>query len=295
MYLMLRVDGQTARVHMDNAGEQNLTVGEYAYRPARMAQRVRKLATKMWGRDLTSDVLDQRLVFEALDGNRAGTRWGDSGSFTPATGSTIALGRWDEDATVGIALHELAHEMHMRQGGYDDSDGVIREALSLLAEREAGLVRTFEREPYYTASNLVTELCELGAFSRMGFGQRWAEVVALTSDTGLADLVNFYLDRDEHLGLTRWLKRFSERMETRDALLNAITTCSLRYSLDYRRALIKSLVRCNPTTPLTRLYEVLDAVMTLDKRYPDDDLSKIIDFCFAPLVQPRRGLLAFGA
>ncbi|NJM08708.1 hypothetical protein HC891_24755, partial [Candidatus Gracilibacteria bacterium] len=146
MQLLLRSGGQIANVHMDQVGDQTVMVGEHSYRITRMAQRVRKLATRMWGAAAPA-VLDQRLIFEATDSYIPGSQWGDSGSFSPAGGATVALGRWNEDATVAIALHELAHEMHMRAGGYDDSDGVLREALALLAEREAGLKREFDREP----------------------------------------------------------------------------------------------------------------------------------------------------
>jgi hypothetical protein len=287
MQLLLRVGGQIATVTMDQAGEQTVLVGEHTYRIARMAQRVRKLATRMWGGAAAPAVLDQRLTFEATESYIPGSQWGDSGSFSPVAGATVALGRWDEDATVAIALHELAHEMHMRAGGYDESDGIMREALALLAEREAGLKRDFDREPYYTASNLVAELCELPAFARMPFPKRWEEVVPLQSDLALADLVNFYLDRSERLGLARWLKRYSDKVELRDALLYRVAACSLRYSLDYRRKLLASLVRCPYNTPLEQICGALDAVMALDKRYPDDDLSRIIAFCFAPVTDQK--------
>lgn len=292
MQLIMRLNGQNISMDMERSGQQEVQVGEQSYRPARLAGRVRRLAVRMWP-EMPPAVLDTRLSFEALDSR--GGRWSDSGNFTPATGSTVALGRWNEDATVGIALHELAHEMHLRQGGYDDSEGVIREALAILAEREAGLVRGFEREPYYTASNLVAQLCSMRAFSSMAFPKRWAEIAALVNDAGLADLVNFYLDKEERLGLGKWLKRFSENVDRRDALLNVLANCSLRYSLDYRRALLRTLVHCSPDTPANKLYQAVEAVMTLDRRYPDDDLTKIIEFCFAPLVQNRRGLLAFGS
>ncbi len=293
MYLLLRVSGKQATINMDQAGDQTLTVGEHTYRLARMAQRVRKLAEKMWGNSLAPDVLEQRFYFEAIDSSRNSSRWGDSGSFTPAHGASVALGRWDEAATVGIALHELAHEMHLRGGGYDDSESVIREALAILSEREAGLVRTFDREPYYTASNLVGELCELRAFDSMPFSRRWAEIATLNNGVDLADLINYYVDREYGLGLARWLRRFSDNPDLRDTLMSSLSFCSLRYSLDYRRHLLRNLVRCSPKTPLDQLLQVIDALITLDKRYPDDDLGRIIDFCFEPLLHKRRSLLAF--
>jgi hypothetical protein len=293
MQLLLRANGQQVAMSMENAGEQVVLVGEHRYRPAHMAQKVRKLAARMWGAALTPDILDQRLTFEALDEGRSG--FGDSGSFSPRSGSYVTLGRWDEDGSVGIALHELAHEMHMRSGGYDDSDGVLREALSLLAEREAGSERSFEREPYYTASNLVGQLAAIGAFARQPFARRWEELVALTTDVALADLVNYYLDKSERIGLARWLQRFSESADLRDALMGRLAVTSLRYSIDFRRRLLVNLVRCDPATPADQIAYVLDSIATLDKRYPGDDLGRIIDFCFAPHMRQRRGLFAFGA
>jgi hypothetical protein len=69
-----------------------------------------------------------------------------------------------------------------------------------------------------------------------------------------------------------------------------MAACSLRYSLDYRRTLIRNLVRCPAETKLETLLHVIDAVATLDQRYPDDDLERIITFCFEPLVRNRRRL-----
>jgi len=259
-----------------------------------MARKVRRLAAQMWGSDLAPGILEQRLTFEALDGGVGSSPWSDSGSFSPTSGSIVSLGRWDEDGSIGIALHELAHEMHMRSGGYDNSDGVLREALSLLAERESGLRRTFEREPYYTASNLISQLCELSNFARQSFAKRWDEIVTLSNDVGLSDLVNFYLDRSERLGLGRWLKRYSDNLELRDAILNRIAAVTLRYSLNYRRYFIERVVRCNSEITPDQLTYVFESITTLDRRYPNDDLEQIIAVCFAPHTRQRRRLLAFG-
>lgn len=294
MQLLLKANGQQAAINMDTAGAQVLVVGEHSYRPAEMARKVRRLATAMWGDELAPDILNERLTFEALEGGRPNGPWSDSGSFSPRSGSFVSLGRWDEDGTVGIALHELAHEMHLRRGGYDASDGVVREAVSLMAEREANLVRTFEREPYYTASNLVTQLTELSGFRRQPFAKRWNELMEITSDTGLSDLVNYYVDKSERLGLEKWLKRFTEDLDLRDAVLGKLAVTSLRYSLELRRQLISNLVRCESTTPADQLAYVFDSIVTLDRRYPADDLGRIIDFCFAPHVRPKRRLFALG-
>jgi hypothetical protein len=294
MQLLLRANGQQAAVNMDSAGDQLLVVGEYQYRPAQLARKVRRLATAMWGSELSAEILHERLTFEALDGGRVGSSWSDSGSFSPRSGSFVSLGRWDEDGTVGIALHELAHEMHMRRGGYDAADGVLREAVSLLAEQEAGLVRSFEREPYYTASQLVGQLVAMSSFQRQPFSKRWNELMELTNHVGLSDLVNFYLDKSERLGLEKWLRRFTEDLDRRDLLLNKLALTSLRYGAELRRQLIESLVRCEPTLSADQLIYVLDSIVTLDRRYPGDDLGQIIDFCFAPHARQRRRLFAFG-
>jgi hypothetical protein len=294
MQLLLRSGGQRVAVDMERAGEQTLQVGEFSYRPSHLARKVRRLATQMWGANLASGILEQRLTFEAFEGSTSMSPWSDSGSFSPANGSVVSLGRWDEEGSVGIALHELAHEMHMRSGGYDESDGVLREALSLLAERESGLLRTFEREPYYTASNLIAQLCELSAFARQSFTKRWTEVAALTTDVGLSDLVNFYLDKSEQLGLGRWLKRYSDNLELRDAVLNHLAVVALRYSLNYRRHLIEQVVRCSRDITPEQISYVLESIATLDRRYPNDDLDQIIDFCFSPHTRQRRRLFALG-
>lgn len=279
---------------MDSAGDQVLVVGEHRYRPAQIARKVRRHATAMWGAELSPEILNERLTFEALDGGRPAGPWSDSGSFSPRSGSFVSLGRWDEDGTVGIALHELAHEMHLRRGGYDAADGVVREAVSLLAEREAGLERTFEREPYYTASNLVEQLLSLSSFRRLPFGKRWNELMEVSSDTGLSDLLNFYLDSSERLGLGKWLKAYTDDLELRDWMMGKLAVTSLRYSLELRRQLIACLVSCDRQTPADQLAYVLDSIVALDRRYPGDDLERIIDFCFAPHRRQKRRLFAFG-
>jgi hypothetical protein len=295
MYLTLQLDGQVRTVDMEQLPLPELSLGGHRYSPPRIARQVRRQATRLWGRRLPPEALGARLVFDALDDRPAEQRIGDSGSFTPHQGSTVSLGAWPEAETIAIALHEVAHEMHLLDGGYDDADSVVREALALLAEREAGMRRAFEREPYYTASNLVDQLLELPLFAGMPFARRWAEISQLQSAEELSDLVNFYLDRDQGLGLRRWLKRFSADVPTRDALLSELASCSLRYSLRYRRALLRALVRCDARTPLPTLVDALGAVATLDRRYPDDDLERIIGFCLGPLgrrSQPLLGLFA---
>ncbi len=294
MQLLMRVNGQKVSLDMEQAGDQVLTVGEHRYQPARLARRVRKFATKMWGNEMGADVLNGRFYFEAMEGPYAWNRMDTGETFTPASGASVLLGTWNEESTIGIALHMLAHELHYRSGSYDESETVVREALALMAERESGLVRTFEREPYYTASNLVEQLYQLRTFTRQPFRQRWAEMVTIASSTDLADMVNYYLDRSEGLGLTRWLQRYSQQVEVREQLLQAIAMCSLRYSLDYRRILLRNIVRCSTDTTLDRLLHVIDAVMMLDRRYPEDDIGEIIDFCFAPLPRSQRKLLASG-
>jgi hypothetical protein len=294
MQLLLRSNGQQAAISMEQAGEQILVVGEQRYKPAAIARKVRRLATAMWGAALAPEILAERLAFEAPEGVSLNSPWADSGSFSPRSGSFVTLGRWDEDGSVGIALHELAHEMHLRGGGYDSSDGVIREAVSLLAERESGLQRSFEREPYYTASNLVNQLMELPAFSRQPFPKRWEELCALSNDVGLSDLVNYYLDKSERLGLQRWLKQLGDDLDLRDHLLGKLAATSMRYSLELRRLLLSNLVRCDPKGDPAQLAYLLDSIVTLDRRYPGDDLARIIGFCFAPHVRPRRRLFAFG-
>jgi hypothetical protein len=294
MHLLMRVNGQKVSLDMERAGDQTLTVGEHRYQPARLARRVRKLATKMWGDFLDPDVLDSRFYFEAVEGAYGWSPGGEGGNFSPSGGASVALGVVDESSTVGIALHMLAHELHYRSGGYEASEVIVREAVALLAEREGGLARTFEREPYYTASNLADQLYQLRAFRRQPFRQRWEDLVTLTGSTDLADTINYYLDRSEGLGLSRWLQRYSQQVEVREQLLQALAICSLRYSLEYRRILIRNIVRCSPETTLDRLLHVIDAVMTLDRRYPNDDIGEIIDFCFAPLPRPQRKLLASG-
>ena len=294
MYLLLHSATQSGRIVMEQAGNQTVSIGEHRYQIANLAHSVRKHAQRMWQKALTDDVLDRRFYFEATEGARGMSQWGDSGSFSPANGAMVALGRWDEAGSVAIALHEIAHEMHLRSGGYDDSDGIIREALALLAEREAGMRRSFEREPYHTAANLIEQLSELSAFKSLPFHKRWEEVADLRNEIALADLVNFYVDRSDRLGLGRWLKRYSESEDVRDTLLHRLAITSLRYSLEYRRVLLRNLVRCKPTMPMDRLLAVLDAVSALDQRYPQDDLRRIIEFCFAPVAPPRRRLFAFG-
>jgi hypothetical protein len=170
---------------------------------------------------------------------------------------------------------------------------VLREAVAVLAERESGLQRTFEREPYYTAANLIGQLAELSAFRKQPFAKRWSEVTAVTSDLALADVVNFYLDRSERLGLARWLNRHSANADIRDALMSRLASTSLRYSLNLRRTIIRNMVRCAPTMASEQVAYVLDSISTLDRRYPNDDLEQIITFCFAPYQRQRKSLFAF--
>ncbi len=294
MDMFLHINGQMVSLDMEQNSRQVITVGSYRYRPSRMAQRVRKLAKKLWGHEFTFRELDSRLYFETPDNAYDWRYEGDAGSFTAAHGASVRLGRWSEQETIGIALHELAHEMHLRSGNYDRSDDVVREALALLVEREVGLIRTFDHDPYYTASNLVEQLYTLWAFKNQPFQRRWHELIEITSDCDLADLVNYYLDRNEGLGLSRWLERYSHDVEVREALLRLLSECSLHYSLEYRRALLRNLVRSSSRVPMEQFMQVFDAIIALDERHPHDDMKRIIDFCFASVPRSRRGLFGTG-
>jgi len=293
MYLHLQINDQRVCVEMEQTATETFTAGSYTYHPRRIALQVRKLATKMWGIALGPGVLDKRLNFTTLDDLQPWAAQDDfSGSFSPSEGAMVVLGRWNEKATVGIALHELAHEIHLRNGGYEVSEELVREVLSILAEREGGLVREFSYEPYFTASNLVAQLYDIWAFISRPFIQRWAEMVEMTTSVEISDLINYYLDRDENLGLERWAQRHSRNAENRNLLLNKLANCSLQYGLDYRRQIIGKLVGCHPEISLDHFIDVFEAILTLDNRYPEDNLGEIIDFCFAPLPRAPRGILA---
>ncbi len=299
MRLFMRVNGQQVCLTMEHAGEQSLTVGQYRYNLARLARRVRTQATRMWGDYLAPHTLEQRFYFEAMEVAHPRGFRDDGGNFSPSEGAWVVLGKWNEEETVGIALHELAHEIHYGKGngGYDASDWVVREALALMAEREAGLDRThiFTQEgTYHTAINLVAQLYRLRSFMKKPFRQRWAEMIDLTICTDLSDIVNYYLDKSENLGLQRWLQRYSSSVELREQITHAISACSLYYSLNYRRILIRNIARCSTDIAPERLFNVMNTVTLLDERHPDDDLGEIIDFCFAQLPRTPRRLMASG-
>ncbi len=284
-------------LEMEAMGAHSIVVGTFRYQPARIAQRVRRLALRMWGDSLLPGTLEQRIYFDVMDPRtHAWARDVDGGNFSGADGASVILGKWDEDVTVGIALHELAHEVHYRdgRGTYNDSDWVVREALALLAEREAGLQRSFEREPYCTASTFVAQLSMLRAFTRQPFKQRWDELIKITDSIDLADMVNYYLDRSETLGFGRWMSQFSPREDTREQLLRALALCSFTYDLPARRLLLRSITRCHPDITLARLLNVIDAIVEAGRRFPDDSPERIIEFCFAPLPRSPRRRLAFG-
>ena len=59
---------------------------------------------------------------------------------------------------------------------------------------------------------------------------------------------------------------------------------------EFRRQLLLNLVQCDPAAPAGQLAYVIDSIATLDRRYPGDDLGRIIDFCFAPHLRQRRRL-----
>lgn len=296
MRLFMRVNSQKVTFDMERTAPQTLNIGNHIYQPSRLARTIRKMANRMWGQAIGSGLLDERLYFEVIENSRPWSYGGDGGNFTPADGPSVFLGKWTEHDTACIALHECAHEVHYHDGGYDLSDWIVREALALMAEREGGLDRTeiFVEEPYHTAANLIDQLYQLRAFKRLPFQKRWNDMRQVIESVDLADTVNYYLDRSEGLGLSRWLQRYSQQVEVREELLRVLAYCSLQYSIAYRRTLIRSLVRCKPSTPHERIINVLNAIITLDWRNPEEDMSRIIEFCFAPLHGTRRKLLAFG-
>jgi hypothetical protein len=198
------------------------------------------------------------------------------------------LGLVDETDTYNLVIHEVAHEMHFRQGGYNASDEVVQEAIAIMAEEEYGS-RSFDWNPHYTSQQLLHQLKQYPNFSSLAFIERWEILNKINNVQQLSYLVNRYVDEANGGQLRSWFNRRLATPEQAKNILNALAGATECFAIFNRQLVINRLVHqyegweTLSGQQVERLSRNLLRLRDLDQRYPDEMLTNLMEIAFQPV------------
>jgi hypothetical protein len=262
-----------------------LEVNGLMYDFGRMLEETRYRVQFLWGFECPPDLLRHRLHFsEELFFNRM-IKNEHYGVFNRHTGANICLGLVAEPETCDLIIHEIAHEMHYRQGYYDQSDEYVQEGLAIMTEQEFGR-RTFEFNPHFSAQQLIDQLMELPGFGPLPFLERWEILSKVGGIVQLSYLINRYLDDRDGEQLRTWLDWHCPGPDEARHIANALAQTSQFYALYNRRLLLRRFVQLGNRRLLDRnqihgLVRALGQLRELDQRFPNESLTNLMEHAFS--------------
>jgi len=264
-----------------------LEVNGYLYDFSQILTETRRRVEQLWQIECPADLLRHRLHFSEQRYFNRMVRNDHYGIFNRHTGAHVCLGLVDEAATVNLVIHEIAHEMHSRQGYYELSDEYVQEGLAIMTEQEFGR-RSFDFNPHFTAQQMIDQLLELPDFGSLPFLARWEILSKVGGIVQLSYLINRYTDDHEGGYLRDWLDRHCSGPDEARHLANALAQTSQFYALYNRRLLLRRFVQLGGYGYLNRnqvhfIVRALLQLRELDKRYPDQSLSDLMEQAFSHL------------
>ncbi len=268
----------------DLSGYQ-LEVNGYKYDFGRIIAETRIRVRQLWGQDFPLEGLRQRLHFSEQRYFNRMVKNDHYGIFNRHTGAHICLGLVDEVASCNLVIHELAHEMHFRQGYYDLSDEYVQEGLAIMAEQEFGR-RSFDFNPHFSAQQLLDQLMQLSGFGLLPFAERWEILSKVGGLVQLSYLVNRYADDEAGGHLRSWLDNHCAGLDDARHIANALAQTSQFYALFNRRLLLRRFTQLGGRHLLDRnqVHELVRALLQLrelDQHYPDEPLSNLMEQAFS--------------
>jgi hypothetical protein len=286
MRLGLVERGMYKTVEYDDLTGYGLEVNGFNYDFGHILQETRRRVAQLWGFDCPPDLLRQRLHFsEEAFFNRM-VKNEHYGVYSKHTGAHVCLGLVGQAETCNLVIHELAHEIHFRQGFYIGTDDYVRETCAIMAEEEFGK-RRFDWNPHFTSQHLLHQLMDLPAFGRRPFRERWDTLSRLRSVEELSYLINIYLDDYDGGKFRHWLERQLPNIEQARPLYATLAGTTLEYALYNRRLLFNRLceLRYNNMTSarMSEIQHALRHLKKLDQTNPDEKLASLIDAAFVNL------------
>ncbi|MEI6043155.1 MAG: hypothetical protein WCS37_02070 [Chloroflexota bacterium] len=287
MRLGLVEKGNYKTREFDDLTGYGMEVNGYTYDFGRILAETRQRVQSLWKIECPPDLLRKRLHFSELQYFNRMVKTDQYGIFYRNTGANVCLGLVDEEGTCNLVIHELAHEMHYRQGRYESCDEYVQECLAIMTEQEFGR-RSFEFNPHFTGQQMLDQLMELPGFGPLSFLERWEILSKVGSIVQLSALINRYLDDREGRLLARWLETYCPGPEEDRMILNALAQTSQSYALYNRYLLLHRFIKVSGKYVLDRnqvqtLVRALGVLRELDQRYPDEPLTNLMEEVFGKL------------
>jgi hypothetical protein len=288
MRLGLVQKGNYKTVEYPDLTGYRLVVNGFTYDFGRIIEETRHRITELWEMEPPAGMLEKRLHFSEQRYFNRMMKNEHYGVFHRSSGAHVCLGLVDENDTYNLVIHELAHEMHFREGSYNGCDEVVQEAIAIMAEEEYG-TRTFDWNPHYTSQQLLHQLNEYPAFRSLPFLDRWNILTKLGSIQQLSYLVNRYVDEANGGQLRSW---FNRRLATPDharLILNSLATATECFAIFNRQLVINRLThQYEGWEHLTgkqveQISRNLLRLRDLDHRYPDEMLTNLMEVAFQSL------------
>ncbi|HEX2915558.1 MAG TPA: hypothetical protein VH186_32660 [Chloroflexia bacterium] len=272
--------------YADLTGYQ-LEVNGFTYNFGRIIEETRQRIWELWGFDYSLKMLSQRLHFSEEKFFNRMVKNEHYGIFNRHTGAHVCLGLVPEEQTYDLVLHEMAHDIHYRQGNYEGADEVVQEMAAILAEEQYA-IREFDWNPHFTAQQLLHQLNELPGFTRFNFEERWQLVTGLCSLQQISYLINRLLDETHGNSFEAWLTGRVKSSENTRAIMNAIATTSENYALYNRRLLFERLCRLPGKRELENgqaiaLTRAIGELKRLDRLHPQESLTNLMEQAFGGL------------
>ncbi len=260
-------------------------VNNFVYNFGEIIETTRWRINYLWGFECPPELIRTRLHFSEEKFFNRMVKNQHYGVFNRHTGAHICLGLVSQEDTYNLVIHEVAHDIHFRQGWYNGCDEFVQEACAIMAEEEFA-TRDFDWNPHYTAQQLVHELKELPGFGNLSFLERWDILTRLRSAQQMSYLINRYLDDTDGGQFRNWLGRSIASPEEARPLVNALASTSEKYALYNRRLLLARLSRLGSYSSLdpqqiAALTRALLELKRLDQMYPDESLTTLMEKVFA--------------
>ncbi len=284
MRLGLVEKGNYKNTEYDDLSGYRLEVNEFSYDFERIINETKRRVRQLWGIECPPDLLRRRLHFSEVRFFNRMVKNDHYGIFNPHIGATICLGLVAESETLNLVIHEVAHEMHYRQGYYNLSDEFVQEGLAIMTEQEFGR-RSFDFNPHFTGQQMVDQLMELPGFGPLPFLERWEILSKVGGVVQLSYLINRYADDRDGGQLRWWLDYYCPSPDEARQIANALAQTSQFYALYNRRLLLRRFAQLGGRDMLDRLQihtliRALRQLRELDQRYPDESLSNLMEHVF---------------
>ncbi|MEI7554171.1 hypothetical protein [Candidatus Chlorohelix sp.] len=284
MRLGLVQKGNYKTLEFNDLSGYMLEVNGYVYNFTNIINATRHRIRELWQIECPPDLIQNRLHFGEEQFMNRYLRGEHYGAFNRSVGSYVGLGLLPEEETYNLVIHEVAHEIHYRDGNYNRADEILRELVAIMAESEYG-IRDFPYEPHYTSQQLLLQLMELPGFGKLPFLERWKIISGVGDVIGISYLVNHYLDDRDGKQLRAWLARQCGTEEQARAILNTLATTTASYALFNRQLVIKRILQIQGLNApngqvVATINRSLMNLKNLDRINPGETLSNLINQAF---------------